>query len=80
MSDMVERQQLVELVDKLRGALGLDNDDHARHNLYGAIVDAEHNAFDAVCLCTMKRVNNQLAEVETILEEALSNKKRGVDK
>lgn len=62
-----------ELVAKIIAALDLDGDSHARHNLSGAIYDSEHGRFDKICLSTMKRVEAQIAEVENILDAALSD-------
>lgn len=59
------------IMAELRKALGLDDDRHARHNLDGALIDIEHDAefrTDHVCRKTIRRVMEQLADVEKIIE------------
>lgn len=47
---------------------------HARHNLEGALIDMERTGFaDAVSLRTVRRVCEQLAEIEQILEAPLAS-------
>lgn len=57
---------------EIRKALGLDDSRHARHNLDGALINIEHanNVADVVCRQTMRRVIEQLAEVERIIERS----------
>jgi hypothetical protein len=59
-----------EIIAQIRGALGLDDGRHARHNLDGAIIDADHGNFDEVCIRTMRRVRDQIGLVEDILDAA----------
>lgn len=40
---------------------------HARHNLWGALIDLERLEADEVCLKTIRKVMEQLAEIEKYL-------------
>lgn len=59
------------IVADIRHALGLDDGRHARHNLDGALIDIEHHVdhvADGVCRTTIRRVIEQLADVESIVK------------
>lgn len=63
-------QRLRDIYDTKRrlGKNGWSTSSHARHNLEGALIDLERQGADTVCLKTIRRVIDQLAAMEQVLE------------
>lgn len=59
--------KIAEIYDHRSIVDGLNMSTHARHNLWGAIIDLERAGADAICMQTLYRVLKQLAEIEQFL-------------
>lgn len=60
--------KIAEIYDHKRTVDGNTVSNHARYNLWGAILDLERNdKVDAVCMQTLYRVMTQLSEIEKYL-------------
>ena len=53
--------------DKAKAALGYDGELDAADNLLGALIDLRRTGADSVCIQTVERVMNQIAEVYKVL-------------
>lgn len=59
-----------EKLVRIKALLGMNDEQHVRHNLLSALIDLKRqDEIDKICVRSINRVLDQLAEIEAVLEE-----------